>query len=163
MPGYGFNLSARSSAIHMGQTLLLAHTKVAQPMQGAFRPRIDPWSIPHRVRMPDGPAKRPGKPFTPPQIPVFTIKLISGDRYVFFKLNSYKLGWCYLNRFKQNQKHYRQFKTVMLVQPRRQRWVEEYTNCNCNILPNEGNGYESKLSDSNTPVLDFWEICIISS
>ena len=61
MTGYSLNQTTRSSAIHREQRLQLAHPKVAQPKLGAFWPRICHCSIPHPTRMPDGPAKRPGK------------------------------------------------------------------------------------------------------
>ena len=61
MPGYSINWTTKSSAIHRGQRLQLAHPKVAQPKLGAFQPRICHWLIPHPTRMPDGPAKKPGK------------------------------------------------------------------------------------------------------
>ena len=61
MPGYSLNKTARSSSIHMGQRLQLAHPKVAQPKSRAFQPRICHCLIPHPTRMPDGRTKRPGK------------------------------------------------------------------------------------------------------
>ena len=39
----------------------LAHPKLVEQKLGAFRPRICHYSIPYTTRMPEGPAKRPGK------------------------------------------------------------------------------------------------------
>ena len=61
MPCYSLKKIARPSAMHRGQRLQLAHPGVAQPNLGAFRPRMCHWFIPYPTRMPDGPAKRPGK------------------------------------------------------------------------------------------------------